>query len=174
MRKSTVPVVIAAAAALSGLALIGVFLFAERPAPSMNEPPSANDAPPTPAPPPPTEPQTGAFGIETTVVVGMSVRYPDGLTVRLEKIDDSRCPQDVQCVWQGELAATLHLEGGDVGASTQLVLGTVRAPESSLAGYAFALQNAEATSIGLAVTKPGVLVSMDDMIRVTSPRKDQL
>jgi hypothetical protein len=174
MRKSTVPVLIAAAAALSGLALIGVFLFAEKPAPSANEAPSANGAPPTPAPPSPTEPQAGAFGIETTVVVGMTVRYPDGLTAKLEKIDDSRCPPDVQCIWQGELAATLLLEGGDVGASTQLVLGTVRAPESSLAGYAFALQSAEATSIGLVVTKPGVLVSMDDMIRVTSPRKDQL
>src|SRR6187431_1498448 len=114
MKKSTIPILIAAAAALCGLALIGVFLFAEKPAPSGNEAPAANEAPPTPVPPAPSEPQTGAFGTETTLVVGASVRYPDGLTAKLEKIDDSRCKPDVQCIWQGEIAATLRLEGGDV------------------------------------------------------------
>ncbi|HTK05397.1 MAG TPA: Gmad2 immunoglobulin-like domain-containing protein [Candidatus Eisenbacteria bacterium] len=174
MKKSTLPILIAATAVLAGMALIGVFLFAERPAPAENEAPAANEASPAPAPPAPSEPQKGAFGTEATLVVGASVRYPDGLIAKLEKIDDSRCPPDVQCIWQGEIAATLRLEGGDVGASTQLVLGTVRAPESSLAGYSFALLHGEETSIGLVVTKPGVQVSMDDMIRVTSPRKDQL
>lgn len=167
MRRQLLIVSVVAAVLLGGAGCLS--------APSSAPPsplPAANV--PAPVPPGPSEPKRGAFGTSTIFAVDASARFPDGLTVRLVKIDDSRCPQGVQCVWQGEIAATFDLEGGDVGASTRLVLGTVRAPESSLAGYAFALSDAEASSVGLTVTKPGVQLPMDDLIRVTAPRKDDL
>ncbi|HTM67858.1 MAG TPA: Gmad2 immunoglobulin-like domain-containing protein [Candidatus Binatia bacterium] len=160
-------------AVIGGLGAIAWFVAQPAP-PAPPPPPSANEAPPPPPPPAPSEPQKGDFGAEATLVVGASVRYADGLTVTLQKIDDSRCRPDVQCIWQGEIAATLGLEGGNVGAATQLVLGTVRAPESSVAGYSFALRDAEATSVGLLVAKAAVQVANDDMVRVTSPRSGDL
>jgi hypothetical protein len=33
-----------------------------------------------------------------------------GLVVNLVKIEDSRCPKDVVCIWSGNAAATLHLQ----------------------------------------------------------------
>jgi hypothetical protein len=51
-------------------------------------------------------------------------RYPTGLTVTLKKIDDSRCPQGVQCIWAGELAPTFSFDS-EIGETQEVKLGTV-------------------------------------------------
>jgi hypothetical protein len=53
------------------------------------------------------------------LMIGQSWRGADGLTLRLRSLDnDSRCPQGVQCVWQGDVAARLTIEMGGRASDT--------------------------------------------------------
>lgn len=64
--------------------------------------------------------------IPFTLRVGEMATLPNNLKVKLEKIDDSRCPADVQCIWQGELGVTLTATGGSFASSSSIRLGTER------------------------------------------------
>jgi hypothetical protein len=57
------------------------------------------------------DPSTGTW----TLAVGRAVALPGdaGGTIVLDKVDDSRCPIGVVCVWEGEATAHLTLQGGD-------------------------------------------------------------
>ena len=59
-----------------------------------------------------------------TVLMVQKPTQVGGLLVNLVKVEDSRCPQDVTCVWYGYAAATLHLQDASgASASQQLYLG---------------------------------------------------
>lgn len=90
------------------------------------------------------DPGTAVFGADVQLAVGDQVRFPDGLTVSLSEINDSRCPQDpnVNCVWQGELSAALIITGGKVAAVKTIRIGTVQATTLADSGYTFSLQSA--------------------------------
>lgn len=93
------------------------------------------------------------FGKPVDLKIGTTVVFVDGLQVKLMSVTDSRCPKDVQCIWQGELTATFQVDGGGDGAPQPLVLGTVREPKKSLAGYSFELTGATAASANLTAWK---------------------
>ena len=94
-----------------------------------------------------------SFGSTNTLVAGHSVTFTDGLTVVLDKVNDSRCPPIVSCVWSGELAPQLTLHGGGVGAPQTIKLGTVANKKLADAGYEFALIKATTDSATFTVTK---------------------
>jgi hypothetical protein len=57
----------------------------------------------------PAPPSSGTWVLE----VGKPIDLPSGGgTVVLEKVDDSRCPVGVTCVWEGEATAFLAFRGG--------------------------------------------------------------
>ena len=63
--------------------------------------------------------RTAEFGEAEMYVAGETRTYEDGLRVTLDRVDDSRCKPDVQCIWAGELAPVLTLRGGSLsGAQT--------------------------------------------------------
>lgn len=93
------------------------------------------------------------FGKAVTLKVGESVTYADGLVVKLEAINDSRCPQGVQCIWAGELASVLILSGGELASQTEIRLGTLRAPAAEVAPYGLTLVGATTTTVELVVKK---------------------
>lgn len=66
------------------------------------------------------------------------------LRIRFEGVDeDSRCPLDVQCVWQGNAAVRFEV-GPEAGSSTTLVLNTGIEPEvAEVAGYRIRLLDLE-------------------------------
>lgn len=71
----------------------------------MAAPQGANGGQPLPSPRPPDNPALSYGGLGQDVRVG-------GLTVRpLAVIEDSRCPQDVDCVWSGQLVLRLTVSG---------------------------------------------------------------
>jgi hypothetical protein len=118
---------------------------------------SQTNIPPTqdiPVPPP-----TGANGViikarlgtGVTLATGETAEYPDGLTVVLKEIHDSRCPADVQCVWAGELAPVLVVMGGKLTAPSTIQLGTSRAPSGESDAYVITLDDATASSATLTV-----------------------
>ena len=94
------------------------------------------------------------YNIPFTLRVGETATLPEGMSVKLEKIDDSRCPANVQCIWQGELGATFILTGGGFASSTSIRLGTERnksiIPASS--GLTFTLQSATLESATLVIS----------------------
>lgn len=129
---------------------------------------------PTPKPNEPVTPPVAAFGSAVTLAVGDSATYDDGLVVRLTEINDSRCPQGVQCVWQGELAPALRLSGGGLAAPLDLRFGTIRGLKKSAGGYDFAVSGVTTASITLVVSQTtGAAADHSDKIRLTSPQPDE-
>ncbi len=114
--------------------------------------------------------KSAAFGSDVSLAVGDSAAFSDGMTVTLTKINDSRCPKDVQCIWQGELAPVLSLKGGTAGSQAkEVTLGTVRTLLTLSSGYSFSLREATAASVKINVSKDATAAQLDDRIRVTSP-----
>jgi hypothetical protein len=105
----------------------------------------------------PRLPATSAFG-STLLKTGNSVTFTDGLTIELKEINDSRCPANVQCIWQGQLAVTLAAHGGDLGGQVEtIILGTVKEKNRAVGAYDFVLADANVTTATVIVTKPGVV-----------------
>ncbi len=95
-----------------------------------------------------------AFGSTQTLAVGQAVRFDDGLSLELDRIEDSRCKQGLQCVWAGELAPILELRGGLGGdKATELRLATGSAPKKQLGRYGFVLRQATPETATVTVTR---------------------
>jgi hypothetical protein len=70
---------------------------------------------------------------DATLAIGESRQLPGGLTLTLKAVsDDSRCPQDVTCVWAGSVAAGLQL--GTSGGDTAVTLNSGLAPQAATFG----------------------------------------
>lgn len=101
----------------------------------------------------PTQMDTN-FGTQVTLNINDTISFPDGLTVTLKEINDSRCKPDVQCIWAGELSALLSITGGKFGTNVNDVrLGTVNDTERLENQYLFALTNALETEVTVRVLK---------------------
>ncbi|MFA6603458.1 MAG: Gmad2 immunoglobulin-like domain-containing protein [Patescibacteria group bacterium] len=119
------------------------------------------------------ESAVAVWGEGKLLTVGASIVYGDGLTVRLEAINDSRCPAGVQCIWQGELAPILRLRGGMLTTEMEVVLGTVRGLTGAAGDYAVSASDVSAESVVLVVAKSAdQLAAHQDKIRVASPQPD--
>ncbi len=75
-----------------------------------------------PAPAPPTPP---ALGTPFTLARGESAQTGDLRTTFVAVLEDSRCPADVTCVWEGRASVNLSLtEGGRTGGVNLQLQGT--------------------------------------------------
>lgn len=63
----------------------------------------------SPTTPEPQQPSTNVSGY-FDFVIGQAYQFSNGLIMTVETLTDSRCPQGVQCVWQGNIASTVRLE----------------------------------------------------------------
>jgi hypothetical protein len=110
-----------------------------------------------PAPPPAGDVEimpAVRLGEEFTLAVEEGRVFEDGLQVTLMKINDSRCPKDVQCVWAGELSPVLKIENIDKADSAEeLILGTTTRTSVAAAGYRFELKGATETTATIVVNK---------------------
>ena len=94
-----------------------------------------------------------AFGNAETFVAGETRTYDDGLAVTLDRVDDSRCKPDVQCIWAGELAPVLTLRGGALTGAQTVSLGATRTPRAQVGTYDLVLDSATEGSARIVVTK---------------------
>jgi|GEM_PF-3137484 len=78
--------------------------------------------------------------------------YPDGLKVFLKSIDDSRCPEGVQCIWAGELSYTFTLskDGKSIG---EVRLGTMTAKTATVGEYTFTLKEGKKVEVIISIVK---------------------
>ena len=93
------------------------------------------------------------FDSAFTLQTGSAVIFKDGLTLTLEKINDSRCKKDVVCVWAGELSPQLKVSGRNLAQEQEINLGTVNKMENTVEPYTFTLKTATETSAELTVKK---------------------
>ncbi len=71
---------------------------------------------------------TGCFGNNDTIIDGKEYQLPnkesitinDNLKIELLRINDSRCPEDAECFWQGELKYELLINDDNFDLSTVL------------------------------------------------------
>lgn len=70
---------------------------------------------PTPETPKPTQKPTDTS--EATCIVGNPCEIA-GMTLESVQIADSRCPVDVQCIWEGNATVTFLLEGASHSLNT--------------------------------------------------------
>lgn len=83
---------------------------------------------------PGTDPQRGSYSV--VVRSGQPSQIPaEGLTLELIAVDDSRCPVDAVCVWEGHGAATLRVSQTGQTAET-VKIGLPAAAERQLPGDA--------------------------------------
>ena len=101
-------------------------------------------------------PATGQqFGAPVVLSTAQPASFPDGLEVRLEGIDDSRCHPGVQCIWAGELSARLRVQGGALVDPLLLRLGSLRTREQMQGPYRFVLGDATPEQATVTVSKSG-------------------
>ncbi|HEY1041170.1 MAG TPA: peptidoglycan-binding protein [Candidatus Paceibacterota bacterium] len=96
-----------------------------------------------------------AYDSQFTMRPGQRATFPDNMTIHLARIIDSRCnyASGVECVWAGEISATMSVSGGVFGNSVQQVqLGTSTRNSTTISGYTFTLMNGEANQITLVVS----------------------
>jgi hypothetical protein len=113
------------------------------------------------------------FGETVTLEVGGSARFEDGMTLRLDGIDDSRCAPGVVCIWQGELSATVAVTKD--GTETVARLGQATAPGVNAGGYALTLVGITETSVAVSVLKTAAPTATGDArLRLSMPVAGQL
>lgn len=119
-----------------------------------------------------SSPMPASFGRPQAMAVGGSIRFADGLNITLARVNDSRCPAGVQCIWAGELAAELVLRGSESGSSAQTVtLGTERMKQRDVGLYGLTLLRASVDSATLLVDRKGGDSPRPDAgVQVVSPR----
>jgi hypothetical protein len=127
---------------------------------------------PVPTPQPEPQSQVQELGAAVALKLGQTATFKDGLKVALDKINDSRCPSGVQCIWAGELSPVLTVSGAAFTAPVQVILGMVRTQEQTQSGYHFVLKSATESVIELLVEKT-VALEQDARIHVTSPIANQ-
>ena len=111
---------------------------------------------PTEIPVPSAENETNSFvefGKAISLKLNDEVAFPDGLTVILKEINDSRCPEGMQCFWMGEISGLFAFSGGALTAPKEIRLGTVNKRSVSWKSYNFSLKDATENSITIEITK---------------------
>ncbi len=95
-----------------------------------------------------------AFGDSVILAIGEQAKFSDGLAVTLVEINDSRCPQEVVCVWAGELSSLLRIADGSTGKPLKEIrLGTATAASVTENNHTFTLQDATVTTVTIMVVK---------------------
>ena len=76
--------------------------------------------------------------------IGETVNIDSNLKITLLDIQDSRCPSDVVCVWEGTVSAKIQLEKGtqELGVNT-ISMETIENNEKVFDGYYIRLTNVE-------------------------------
>lgn len=95
--------------------------------------------------------QPSAFGLDAIpldfpigIKVGATESIDSELKMTLLTIEDSRCPSDVTCIWQGTVSATIQLEKGDKDLGIYTIpMETIEGYEQTFDGYYIRLTNVE-------------------------------
>ncbi len=95
------------------------------------------------------------FDAPINLKLNETVEFKDSLKIALIKIEDSMCPTGVQCIWAGEISATLSLlDGelmGDDDSAQWITVGTVNNKSRIVSEYKITLISATTDNIKIVV-----------------------
>ncbi len=109
-----------------------------------------------------------------TIKIGNTAEIKsENLKITLTDIEDSRCPTDVTCVWEGEITLHLNLKkGGDKSKETNLKLRTSQSSEISFESYSIFLSKVEPYPISTKeITKDTYTSTLVVKQKIQSPLK---
>lgn len=93
-----------------------------------------------------------SFNESFIIPKGKAVTVDDELKVKLLSTGDSRCPENTQCIWQGELTYKIEINNPD--GSEEIELGTVKTPEGVFKNYKITLDSNDSVEyVRLTITK---------------------
>lgn len=78
---------------------------------------------------------TVEFGTVIELEEGMTVVMEDKSVISLTEVNDSRCPVDATCVWEGRAEAIIKIEAPDV--EDEVILNDVEKASVDLSDYRF-------------------------------------
>ncbi|MFH1430633.1 MAG: hypothetical protein ABIG71_03885 [Candidatus Uhrbacteria bacterium] len=83
------------------------------------------------------------YGLRVFTDENQTYSFPDGLTVRLVNITDSRCSRGLECIWEGQIGGNFELANGAFAEMEpqDLYLGELTAAEKTVGPYTFFLQS---------------------------------
>jgi hypothetical protein len=99
----------------------------------------------------PSDEGKAEFGKSVIIHINEEAVFPDGLILILKEVNDSRCPANVQCIWQGELSALFSVNIQN--SPEEIHLGTVNNKEIIFKNYTFSLKNATENTATVVVSK---------------------
>jgi len=73
------------------------------------------------------------------IKVGNSLVLPDGILITILSVEDSRCPADVLCVWQGEAKVSINVKRASQDLGNLTLTSTTGQEIQSLDGYSIKL-----------------------------------
>ena len=126
--------------------------------------------------------QPNAFGVENNSLdfpiglrMGETASIDSELEMTLLNVEDSRCPSDVTCIWQGTVSAKIQLQKGaqDLGTYT-IPMETMEDNEQTFDGYYIRLTNIEPYPVSIMSIQPTdyvltFFVSMAETNHIDSP-----
>ena len=93
--------------------------------------------------------EAASFGAPIMLRVGAHAVFPDGFTLTVKEIGDSRCKPGLQCFWAGEI--TVLLGAASNGTSEEVRLGTTTKKTVSAKDHTITLQSGTPESVTLVV-----------------------
>lgn len=90
----------------------------------------------------PVDTNSKTYSLGETIKIGLheKVKVTDDLEIELDSVADSRCPENTECYWEGELEYSLLVNG------TMIKLGTVRERDEDYKNYDIKLANNNSSS----------------------------
>lgn len=93
-----------------------------------------------------------ADAVTVTLFTGAKKDIDSNLSLTLKTVNDSRCPVDVQCIWQGELS--FEIEADLKGKKADIRLGTVTVQDTDVGEYHLTLVDGGLESAKIRVNLP--------------------
>lgn len=97
----------------------------------------------------------GSFDTNINAKLNDTIKFKDGLSVIVKKINDGRCPQGVMCVWTGEVTVYFEVNGNEFN-KYEVILSTLTKKYLNIGGsaqYKISLIDADTNNVTFSVTK---------------------
>jgi hypothetical protein len=98
---------------------------------------------------------TASFDKNINAKLNDTIKFPDGLSIIIKKINDGRCPQGVMCIWAGEVTIYFEINGNNFN-KYEVILSTLTKKDLNIGefnGYKISLVSADTNNVTFLVSK---------------------
>ncbi len=98
---------------------------------------------------------TASFDKNINAKLNDTIKFPDGLSIIIKKINDGTCPKGVMCVWAGEVTIYFEINGNNFN-NHEVILSTLTKKSLNIGefnSYKISLVSADANNVTFIVSK---------------------